>query len=152
MNMNSAIVHPYDIELEHLNVADPAIFEAGQEEVYFRRLRDEAPLHYCQESAFGPYWSVTRYSDIMAVDTDHARFSSAGGITVGGAGGTPMPPKTESEQQGQESRPQFDGFGISTGPLIRVTLAPDSIAASAKLYPIFPELLFVMNLTGSIGS
>ena len=30
MNMNSAIVHPYDIELEHLNVADPAIFEAGR--------------------------------------------------------------------------------------------------------------------------
>jgi cytochrome P450 len=112
MNMNSAIVHPYDIELEHLNVADPAIFEAGQEEVYFRRLRDEAPLHYCQESAFGPYWSVTRYADIMAVDTDHARFSSAGGITIGGAGGTPMPPKTESEQQGPESRPQFDGFGM----------------------------------------
>ena len=93
MNMNSAIVHPYDIELEHLNVADPAIFQAGREEAYFRRLRDEAPLHYCQDSAFGPYWSVTRYADIMAVDTDHARFSSAGGITVGGAGGTPMPPR-----------------------------------------------------------
>ena len=91
--MNSAIVHPYDIELEHLNVADPAIFEAGQEEAYFRRLRDEAPLHYCQDSAFGPYWSVTRYTDIMAVDTDHARFSSAGGITIGGAVGTPMPPQ-----------------------------------------------------------
>ena len=112
MNMSSAVVNPYDIELEQLNVADPAIFQAGQEEVYFRRLRDEAPLHYCQESAFGPYWSVTRYSDIMAVDTDHARFSSAGGITIGGAGGTPMPPKTESEQQGPESRPQFDGFGM----------------------------------------
>ena len=54
MNMNSAIVHPYDIELEHLNVADPAIFQAGREEAYFRRLRDEAPLHYCQDSAFGP--------------------------------------------------------------------------------------------------
>ena len=30
-----------------------AIFEAGQEEVYFRRLRDEAPLHYCQDSPLG---------------------------------------------------------------------------------------------------
>ena len=44
--MNSAIAHPYDIELEQLNVADPAIFQAGQEEAYFTRLRDEAPLHY----------------------------------------------------------------------------------------------------------
>ena len=83
MNMNSAIVHPYDIELEQLNVADRP--QAGREEAYFRRLRDEAPLHY-QDSAFGPYWSVTRYADIMAVDTDHARFSSAWGITIGGAG------------------------------------------------------------------
>ena len=29
MNMNSAIVHPYDIELEHLNVADPPSFRLG---------------------------------------------------------------------------------------------------------------------------
>ena len=29
MNMKSAIVHPSDIELEQLNVADPAIFQAG---------------------------------------------------------------------------------------------------------------------------
>jgi len=34
---------------------------------------------------FGPYWSVTRYQDIMAVDTNHAVFSSdwsKGGITL----------------------------------------------------------------------
>ena len=93
MNMNSAIVHPYDIELEHLNVADPAIFQAGQEEAYFRRLRDEAPLHYCQDSAFGPYWSVTRYADIMAVDTDHARFSSAGGLPLAVRGVPRCPPR-----------------------------------------------------------
>ena len=101
MNMNSAIVHPTILNGAS-HVADPAIFQAGREEAYFRRLRDEAPLHYCQDSAFGPYWSVTRYVDIMAVDTDHARFSSAGGSLA--VRGTPMPPKTESEQQGPESR------------------------------------------------
>ena len=34
---------------------------------------------------FGPYWSVTKYNDIMAVDTNHGVFSSAaalGGITI----------------------------------------------------------------------
>jgi cytochrome P450 len=34
---------------------------------------------------FGPYWSVTKYNDIMAIDTNHATFSSAaslGGITI----------------------------------------------------------------------
>jgi cytochrome P450 len=49
-------------------------------------MRDEDPLHYCPDSFNGPYWSVTRYEDIMAVDTDHKRFSSSwehGGITLG---------------------------------------------------------------------
>ena len=34
---------------------------------------------------FGPYWSVTRYNDIMDIETNHAVFSSAaslGGITI----------------------------------------------------------------------
>ena len=39
-----------------------------------------------------------------------------------------------------------------TGPLTKLTDAPASIAASAKEYPIFPELLFEINLTGSICS
>ena len=43
---------------------------------YFARLRKEAPVHYCRESAYGPYWSITRFSDIMAVDMNHKVFSS----------------------------------------------------------------------------
>ena len=34
---------------------------------------------------FGPYWSVTRYNDIMDIETNHSVFSSAaslGGITI----------------------------------------------------------------------
>ena len=30
-----------------------------------------------RDSEFGPYWSVTKYNDIMAIDTNHAVFSSA---------------------------------------------------------------------------
>jgi cytochrome P450 len=50
-------------------------------------LRRESPVHYCAQSEFGPYWSITKYDDIMAVDTNHAVFSSEytlGGITIGG--------------------------------------------------------------------
>ncbi|MEJ0044046.1 MAG: hypothetical protein WDM81_18340 [Rhizomicrobium sp.] len=36
---------------------------------YFERLRREDPVHYCADSEFGPYWSITKYNDIMAVDT-----------------------------------------------------------------------------------
>ena len=34
------------------------------------------------DEPIGPYWSVTRYEDIMAVDTDHKRFSSEPAIVL----------------------------------------------------------------------
>jgi cytochrome P450 len=46
----------------------------------FERLRHEDPVHFTPESEYGPYWSVTKWNDIMAVDTDHVAFSSAEGI------------------------------------------------------------------------
>ena len=52
---------------------------------YFRRLRREAPVHYCKESPLGPFWSVTKHKDIIAVEVNHREFSSSsalGGITL----------------------------------------------------------------------
>ncbi|NDH42004.1 MAG: cytochrome P450, partial [Gammaproteobacteria bacterium] len=46
------------------------------------RLRKEAPIHKTEVSQFGPYWSVTRYEDIMHVDKSHQVFSSETGITL----------------------------------------------------------------------
>ena len=46
----------------------------------FERLRREDPVHFTPDSEYGPYWSVTKWNDIMAVDTDHEAFSSAEGI------------------------------------------------------------------------
>ena len=62
----------------------------------FERLRAEDPVHYTAEHEFGPYWSITKYNDIMAIDTDHQRFSSdflKGGITIasGQANMDPLP-------------------------------------------------------------
>jgi len=70
------------IDLDKLNISDPELWRRDAFWDRFDRLRDEAPVHYCPESAVGPYWSVTRYDDIMAIDTDHKRFSSASGITL----------------------------------------------------------------------
>ena len=40
-------------------------------------------MHFCADSRFGSYWSITRYHDIMAVDKDYASFSSQkGGIQI----------------------------------------------------------------------
>ena len=65
-----------------LQAADPYAFRAGAELEIFKRLRREAPVHRQEHHEFGPYWSVTRYDDIMAVDTDHASFSSEPTITI----------------------------------------------------------------------
>jgi cytochrome P450 len=77
----------YALPLDKLNPAQPALFEADAMWPIFERLRKEDPVHYTAEHEFGPYWSITKYNDIMAIDTDHHRFSSdfmKGGITLGG--------------------------------------------------------------------
>ena len=33
-------------------------------------------MHYCTNAPIEPYWSVTKYNDIMHVDTNHGIFSS----------------------------------------------------------------------------
>jgi cytochrome P450 len=80
--------------LDKINVARPELFQQGCQWAYFERLRREDPVHYCPEHEFGPYWSITRYQDIMAVDTNHQVFSSEsslGGITIAGAAGLEEP-------------------------------------------------------------
>jgi cytochrome P450 len=75
----------YDIALDKINVADPELFRSNTFGPYFERLRAEDPVHLCPESDYGPYWSVTKYNDIMAVDTNHQVYSSEaslGGITI----------------------------------------------------------------------
>ena len=66
----------YAQPLEKLDPAQPALFETDTVLPYFERLRREDPVHYSPESEYGPYWSITKYNDIMAVDTNHHVFSS----------------------------------------------------------------------------
>ncbi|MBI1214062.1 MAG: cytochrome P450 [Alphaproteobacteria bacterium] len=72
----------YSLPLDQINVADGALFQNDEIWPYFERLRHEDPVHYCPEHEFGPYWSVTKYNDIMAVDTNHEAFSSEPSITI----------------------------------------------------------------------
>jgi cytochrome P450 len=74
--------HAWSIPIEQVNVADTELFRNDTMWPYFERLRKEAPVHYQPEHEFGPYWSVTKYNDIMTVDTNHDAFSSEGGITI----------------------------------------------------------------------
>ena len=74
---------PYSIPLEKIDVADSELFETDTHWGYFERLRKEDPVHYCAESEFGPYWSVTKFDDIVTVEKNPEIYSSARSIVVG---------------------------------------------------------------------
>lgn len=71
-----------DVPLDQVNVAHSRIFQNDTWRPVFARLRRDAPVHYCAESDFGPYWSITKYNDIMAVELDHETYSSEQGISI----------------------------------------------------------------------
>lgn len=73
------------LDLEAIDLADVEPWRQDKMWDRLERLRKEDPVHYTPDSIFGPYWSITRHRDIVAVDSDHKRFSSdssMGGITL----------------------------------------------------------------------
>ncbi|MFZ4758500.1 MAG: cytochrome P450, partial [Burkholderiaceae bacterium] len=75
----------FSLPLDEINPADPMLFADDTVGHYFERLRRDAPIHRSHSPMFGDYWSVTKYQDIMAVDTNHATYSSdwsRGGIVI----------------------------------------------------------------------
>ena len=75
----------YSTPLDQFDVGNPELFRDYTFWPYFERLRKEEPIHYCAESLFGPYWSITKFNDIMEVETNHEMFSSEaalGGIAI----------------------------------------------------------------------
>ena len=72
----------FSMPIEAIDPGDPEFFENDTAPHYFARLRRDDPVHFHDSPVYGPYWSITRYQDIMAVDTNHAAFSSEGGIAI----------------------------------------------------------------------
>src|SRR5712664_2280444 len=71
--------------LPSIDVSDPRLYQDDTWRPLFAQLRRDDPVHYCEVWPFGPYWSVTRYDDIFAVELDHENYSSSselGGIQV----------------------------------------------------------------------
>lgn len=74
----------FKMPLEDINLLDLSLWRSGTFWPYFERLRQDDPVHWHPPGQHrdGPFWSVTRYEDIVAVDTNHAAFSSEGSITL----------------------------------------------------------------------
>ena len=68
---------PYSIPLDSVDPSHPSLFLHGTHWPHLERLRKEDPVHYHEESMFGPYWSVTKYADIRYVDSHHELFVQA---------------------------------------------------------------------------
>jgi cytochrome P450 len=119
--------------LETLDPAQPQLFAQDAMWPYFERLREEAPVHFTPDSAYGPYWSVTRYQDIMAVDTNHEVFSSADGITLQSL-------ESKAQTAGRPTRPSFISMDPPKHDVQRKTVSPAVAPANLqRMGPIIRE-------------
>jgi cytochrome P450 len=126
----AAAAEARSLPLEALDPAQPELFVADAMWPIFDRLRAEAPVHLAHSAAYGPYWSITRYDDIMAVDTNHQVFSSADGIVL----------NTLEAKAEQDKRPRGSSFIAMDPPghnvqrkTVSPAVAPANLAAMAPL-------------------
>ena len=95
MSAAQSKAHDFDVGAMAIDDIDPSNSEnflSGAHHDIFRRLRAEAPVHYSKTGPTGPFWSVTRHEDIIAIDTNHEDFSSKRDIVVGDQGDDFLPP------------------------------------------------------------
>ena len=73
------------IPLDQIDVSNPKLYKDDTYYRYFARLRREDPVHYRKDGMYGSFWSVTKFKDIMTVETHPEIYSSEaklGGITI----------------------------------------------------------------------
>jgi len=80
--LNEARAEAYATPLDQIDLSVPERFRDNTMWPFFERIRKEDPVHYTAQSASGPHWSITKYHDIMAIETNHQVFSSAAGVTL----------------------------------------------------------------------
>ena len=74
-----------EIPLAQIDVSDPGLYQNDTWQPYFKRLRQDCPVHYCADGPYGAFWSVSSYDHIMAAELNHQALSNAaafGGIQL----------------------------------------------------------------------
>lgn len=79
---NAAAAQVDDLPIGAIDPSIPARFATETHWPIFARPRREDPVHLCPRSAYGPYWSITRHADVLAVEKNFRRFSSAGNVII----------------------------------------------------------------------
>lgn len=70
------------LPLSDLDVSDPRMFQFDYWQGLFARLREESPVYFQSDSPAGPFWSVSRYEDIVEIERDTETFSSEPSISI----------------------------------------------------------------------
>lgn len=67
-----------EMPIDDIDVLDLSLWQTDTMYPYFARLRRDDPVHRHPEGQHrdGPFWSITRFDDIVAIETDHEAFSS----------------------------------------------------------------------------
>lgn len=83
--ISPVLVNPYEVPIETLDVSDPRLYDNEKWQPFFKRMREVSPIHYIEDSEFGPFWSICKYQDIIDAELKPEIFSSSwerGGITI----------------------------------------------------------------------
>ena len=118
---------PFAIPLDQIDVSQADLYEHDAQWGFFERLRRDDPVHYCADSEFGPFWSVTRFNHIAHVEKNHQIFSSEPTITL-----ADLPEQIPFQSFIQMDPPKHDVHRAAVQPVV----APANLA---KLEPIIRE-------------
>src|SRR4051812_4160204 len=81
--MMATLAKEADVRIDPLDVSRPELYRDDVWQAPFRELRAKSPVHYVEDSGFGPYWSVSTYKPIVQAESLPDLYSSqAGGITL----------------------------------------------------------------------
>ena len=108
--------------LDQIDPSNAQLFVDDTVGHYLERLRRDDPVHKSHSPVFGDYWSVTKYQDIMHVDTHHGIYSSdwtRGGITL-----MDPPPGEQLPMFIAMDQPQHDDQRKAVSPIV----APGNLA------------------------
>ena len=118
--MATAFKEETTTDIDPFDVSRAEIWAEDRWQEPFRQLRANHPIHKCEASKFGPYWSVSTYKPIQHIEALPKLFSSSwevGGITVAGDG-------IDKMQPGEEAFPMFIAMDPPQHSAQRRTVAP----------------------------
>ena len=116
----------FEIPLDEIDVSNAYWFQSDAIGHFFERLRRDDPVHLTINQRFDRFWSVTKYKDIMHVDTNHGIFSSD--WTQGGIALANLPMDQRLQMFIAMDQPKHDVQRKAVSPIV----APGNLATMEK--------------------